>query len=166
MQVCFYGCGEVADCGLRFAVIAAKSKGKWVFCRHQSRSTWEFPGGHREKGETMEEAARRELWEETGISREDIRLTHLMDFTYYLDPCYVEVYVGQLDKEQAVFGEENELFWSSLDHDFFDMSRYAGEGNLGHVLEQVRLFQKQLLHASTALPPGHSAPPEKDSTAD
>lgn len=57
MQVCFYGCGEVADCGLRFAVIAAKSKGKWVFCRHQSRSTWEFPGGHREKGETMEEAA-------------------------------------------------------------------------------------------------------------
>ena len=123
-------------------------------------------GGKIEAGEAGQDAAYRELWEETGISREDIRLTHLMDFTYYLDPCYVEVYVGQLDKEQAVFGEENDLFWSSLDHDFFDMSRYAGEGNLGHVLEQVRLFQKQLLHASTALPPGHSAPPEKDSTAD
>ena len=49
-----------------FAVIAARHNGKWVFCMHRDRDTWEFPGGHREPGESVEETARRELWEETG----------------------------------------------------------------------------------------------------
>ena len=28
--------------------------GKWVFCRHKERNTWEIPGGHREMGEAIE----------------------------------------------------------------------------------------------------------------
>jgi 8-oxo-dGTP diphosphatase len=48
------------------AVIAAKYRGQWVFCRHKGRTTFEAPAGHREPGETIEEAARRELYEETG----------------------------------------------------------------------------------------------------
>lgn len=37
-----------------------------MFCKHKERDTYEVPGGHREPGETIEEAARRELYEETG----------------------------------------------------------------------------------------------------
>ena len=102
-------------------------------------------GGKIEENEEHESAAYRELFEETGITREQIRLTHLMDFTYHLDNCYVEVYVGRLNCEVTVKGDENTLFWSGFDHDFFDMEEYAGEGNIGHIMEHIRLFKEQLL---------------------
>jgi len=60
----FYDC--VDDALLKFAVIVAKTGGRWVFCKHRERETYELPGGHREAGESILEAARRELWEETG----------------------------------------------------------------------------------------------------
>lgn len=66
-EVRFYD--EVDDNRLKFAVILAKSRGKWVLCRHKERQTLEVPGGHREPGETIEQAARRELHEETGAVR-------------------------------------------------------------------------------------------------
>ncbi len=64
MEVRFYD--SIDDCLLKFAVIIAKSNGKWVFCKHKDRDTYEVPGGHRESGEDIEETARRELYEETG----------------------------------------------------------------------------------------------------
>lgn len=57
---------QVDDALLRFAVIIAKTEGKWVFCKNRERETYELPGGHREAGEGILEAARRELYEETG----------------------------------------------------------------------------------------------------
>ena len=64
LRVKFYEQAE--DALLRFAVIIAKSGGKWVFCKHRERDTLEVPGGRREPGETIPETARRELREETG----------------------------------------------------------------------------------------------------
>jgi len=49
-----------------FAVIITKYKGQWVLVRHRDRSTWELPAGHVEKHESVIEAAKRELFEETG----------------------------------------------------------------------------------------------------
>lgn len=64
LEIRFYEQAE--DELLKFAVIIAKAKGKWVFCKHKDRDTYEVPGGHREAGETIFETARRELREETG----------------------------------------------------------------------------------------------------
>ena len=47
-KVNFYD--SIDDSMLKFAVIIAKHNGKWVFCKHRERSTWEVPGGHREQG--------------------------------------------------------------------------------------------------------------------
>lgn len=64
MEVRFYD--NVEDALLKFAVIITKSNGKWVFCKHKDRDTYEVPGGHREAGEYIDETAKRELYEETG----------------------------------------------------------------------------------------------------
>ena len=64
---------QVDDGKLSFAVIIAKTGGKWVFCKHRDRETYEVPGGHREIGETILETAKRELNEETGAIEFDIK---------------------------------------------------------------------------------------------
>jgi 8-oxo-dGTP diphosphatase len=64
MEVKFYEKAE--DSKLRFAVIISKHNGKWVFCKHKERDTYEVPGGHREPGEAILHTAKRELQEETG----------------------------------------------------------------------------------------------------
>lgn len=71
MEVKFYESME--DGLLKFAVIVSRTDGKWVFCKHKERNTYEVPGGHREEGESILEAAKRELREETGAVDFDIR---------------------------------------------------------------------------------------------
>lgn len=64
MKVKFYDSAD--DKLLKFAVIIARSNGKWVFCKHKKRDTLECPGGHREENEAIDDTAKRELVEETG----------------------------------------------------------------------------------------------------
>jgi 8-oxo-dGTP diphosphatase len=51
---------------LTYSVISARFNDKWIFVRHNQRTTFEIAGGHIEKGESSHEAACRELLEETG----------------------------------------------------------------------------------------------------
>lgn len=71
LEVNFYD--TVPDELLKFAVIIARTQGKWVFCKHKERDTYEVPGGHRELGETILDTAKRELREESGAVEFDIK---------------------------------------------------------------------------------------------
>lgn len=72
-----------ADKPLKYAVICARYNGKWVFCKHKNRDTYEIPGGHREDGEDIEATAKRELWEETGAKDFAIYPVCIYSFTDY-----------------------------------------------------------------------------------
>lgn len=72
-----------ADKPLKYAVICARYNGKWVFCKHKERDTYEIPGGHREDGEDIEATAKRELWEETGAKDFDIYPVYIYSFMDY-----------------------------------------------------------------------------------
>jgi len=51
---------------LSYVVIAVRVEGGWLFVKHRERGGFEMPAGHPEPGESSEEAAVRELSEETG----------------------------------------------------------------------------------------------------
>lgn len=59
-----FGMEETGD--YKYVVIFSRYQGKLLLSQHKKRDTWETQGGHIEQGETPEQAARRELWEESG----------------------------------------------------------------------------------------------------
>lgn len=116
---------------------------KLLFCKRTKdpyMGLYNLIGGKIDKDEDGFSAAYRELKEETGIDSNDIQLHHMMDFTYYNQNCYVEVYAGRLSKEIELREEDNPLEWLSLNENFFDCSKFAGEGNIGHMVEQVNIY--------------------------
>ena len=105
-----------------------------------------FVGGKIEPREDGFDAAYRELYEETSITKEDINLKLFANFTYFYGDCYLEIYVGRLNKEVEPHGDEKLLYWSDLNHNFFNSKEYAGEGNIGHILEEIDLVKDQLFN--------------------
>ena len=133
--------------GYNVLVVFNSERSQLLMCKRSKnpyKGLSNFVGGKIEPNENRQTAAYRELFEETGISNQDIKLTHLMDFVYHLSGVYVEVYVGKLNKALNVKGDENELYWSDLSCNFFDMKLFAGEGNIGHILEQIKIREDRL----------------------
>jgi len=71
-KVMFHSDNEVDEARFIIAVIASRYNGKWVFCKHGNRDTLEMPAGRRERNESIENTARRELYEETGAVKFDL----------------------------------------------------------------------------------------------
>ncbi|MDD5898481.1 MAG: NUDIX domain-containing protein [Clostridia bacterium] len=65
----------------KYVVVCSRSNGQWLLSRHRQRATWETQGGHIEPGETPVQAARRELYEESGV--DDAALYPVCDYVGY-----------------------------------------------------------------------------------
>lgn len=118
-----------------------------LFCKREKepyKGKYNLVGGKVEEGENSLDSAYRELFEETGISKDDICLTHLMDFDYSMSDFRLEVFAGKLRREIALVEEVNKLYWVDKNSNFFDMNTYAGEGNIGHMVEQVNCYRSKI----------------------
>ena len=62
-----------------YVVLLSRYQGKYLLSRHKNRSSWEMQGGHIEPGETPDQAAKRELFEESGAV--SFELVPLCDYT-------------------------------------------------------------------------------------
>lgn len=100
-----------------YGVIPVRKEGdEWkVFVLHQKARTdtyWTFPKGHPEEGETHEESALRELFEESALIpsllETDRTFDHAYQFTYkdQLIDKYVSYYVGYIDNPEFTVQEE------------------------------------------------------------
>lgn len=125
-------------------VVFNKSVDKILFCKRMKRpykGLYNFVGGKVEESETSTEAAYRELYEESRIDKASIELIHLMDTTYYPQEFILEIYTGVLDKDIDLVEELNPLEWFSIEENFADTNRFAGDGNIAHI---VRIALKVL----------------------
>lgn len=129
--------------GVNIIAVLNKEADKVLMCKRRKdpyKGLYNFVGGKIEENEDGFDAAYRELYEETGITKNDVKLYHLMDFTYHLQDFYMEVYVGKLNRVVEVSGEENELFWIDSDVDFSDTTLFAGVGNINHIINILKKY--------------------------
>ena len=140
---------KLPDKVMNCIVVFNKDKDKVLFCKRKKepfKDRLNFVGGKVEPGETSEDAAYRELQEETGISSQHICLYRLMDLTYYYQDFILEIYVGRLDGDVALKEETNPLLWLSLEEDFTDRERFAGEQNIAHIINIALMYPLPPLH--------------------
>ncbi|BCJ95292.1 DNA mismatch repair protein MutT [Anaerocolumna cellulosilytica] len=124
-EVHFYD--SVEDELLKFAVIVSKYQNQWVYCKHKERATFEVPGGHRDSGEDILAAAKRELFEETGA------------IIYDIYPVCVYSVKNTINKETQNHNEKQEL-----DEESYGMLYFANIKEFGPMpdseMEKVVFF--------------------------
>lgn len=123
-------------------VIFDKNLNKTLMCKRTKEpyiGMYNLVGGKIEKEDDGLNEAYRELSEETNIQKSDVDLVYFMNLSYIKWNKELEVYYGILNKDVTLIEEVNKLEWLPIDDNFFDMNKYAGEGNIGHIIEEIKI---------------------------
>lgn len=126
-------------------VVFDKNLEKSLFCirsKEPYKGLYNFVGGKVEDNETDETAAYRELYEETGISKEFIKLEHFMDLNYFKYNNNLQVYYGILYNNVELVEEKNKLEWVKLDKELLNIEKFAGNYNIPHIIKQIKVYLK------------------------
>ena len=124
-------------------VVFNKKLDKVLFCiraKEPYKGKYNFVGGKVEEGESNDFAAYRELFEETGIAKEDIELEHFMDLNYFKYKNNLQVYYGILKHDVSLIEEKNKLEWVTIDKELLDNEKFAGNYNIPHIITQIKVY--------------------------
>ena len=130
---------------LNLIIVFNKDLSEALFCvraKEPYKGMYNFVGGQVEKGESNDDAAYRELYEETGISRNDIELDHFMDLNYFKYENNLQVYYGILKNDVKLVEERNKLVWLPINEELLDTKKVAGNYNIPHMITQIKLYLK------------------------
>ena len=126
-------------------VVFNKELNNILFCiraKEPYKGLYNFIGGKVEKNESNDEAAYRELFEETGISHNDIELDHFMDLNYFKYKNNLQVYYGILKHEVELVEEKNKLEWVTISRELLNNEKFAGNYNIPHIIKQIKVYLK------------------------
>ncbi len=130
---------------LNLIVVFNSNLDKVLFCiraKEPYKGLYNFVGGKVEDGENNDEAAYRELFEETGISSNDIKLDHFMDLNYFKYENNLQVYYGILNHDVTLIEEKNKLEWVTISEELLDNTKFAGNYNIPHIIRQIKVYLK------------------------
>ena len=130
---------------LNLIVVFNNDLEKVLFCiraKEPYKGLYNFVGGKIEENENNNEAAYRELFEETGISNKDIKLEHFMDLNYFKYENNIQVYYGILSHEVKLVEEKNKLEWLDINEKLLDNNKFGGNYNIPHIIRQIKVYLK------------------------
>ena len=130
---------------LNLIVVFDTNLDKVLFCirsKEPYKGKYNFVGGKVEENESNDDAAYRELFEETGISNKDIILDHFMDLNYFKYENNLQVYYGILKNKVNLVEEKNKLEWVTINKELLDNSKFAGNYNIPHIIRQIKVYLK------------------------
>ena len=130
---------------LNLIVVFNASLDKVLFCvraKEPYKGLYNFVGGKVEENESNDDAAYRELFEETGISNKDVELDHFMDLNYFKYQNNLQVYYGILNHEVNLIEEKNKLEWLTINDEMLNNSKFAGNYNIPHIIRQIKIYLK------------------------
>jgi 8-oxo-dGTP diphosphatase len=82
--------------------MGARYQGKWIFVRHRERTSWELPAGHIEPGEDPDQAAVRELYEETGVIKSSLSVVSDYSVTHQGRCAYGRLYFAEVKELESL----------------------------------------------------------------
>lgn len=105
------------------SVIIVNEKQQVLMLRRTDNDCWCFPGGAIELGESVEEAAKREVYEETGIEITNVSIFGVFsgEKLHYIYPNGDEVYVVDVVYFTRVVNTKVTIDEESKDFQFFDI---------------------------------------------
>ena len=91
LEVKLYDLGYCDEKEYTRVVCVCKYHDKYVFSYNKKRNGWEIPGSHIEEGETWEEAAKREMYEETGATNIKVTPVCVYKISTFGLLCFCEI---------------------------------------------------------------------------